>query len=127
MYNLDFVWFLHPNKDIQKIVKKNIDSKVKLEEPLDHEEFAKRIANCYAILTDSGGIQEEASFLGKQCIVLRTSTERNHIKYPYIQTIKSFEDIENIFKKLKNKLLPPCYVYGKGDSSKSIYNILKSK
>jgi UDP-N-acetylglucosamine 2-epimerase (non-hydrolysing) len=122
--NLQFTWFLHPNKTIQKIVKRNISSKVNLEEPLEHREFATRIAESYAILTDSGGIQEEASFLGKQCIVLRTSTERDHIKYPYIQTIKSFEDIENIFSKLKNKLLTPCYVYGKGDSSEKIYNIL---
>ena len=126
-YNdLKFIWFMHPNKDIQKIVKKNINSKVILEEPLEHEEFAKRIATCYALLTDSGGIQEEASFLGKQCIVLRTSTERDHIKYPYIQTIESFEDINSIFGRLKNKLLPPSYVYGKGDSSEKIYVILKS-
>ena len=124
--DLEFIWFLHPNKELQKLVKSSVDSKIKLEEPMNHYPFTKRIASCYTILTDSGGIQEEASFLGKQTIVLRKSTERNHIGYPYIQTIKSFKDIEQIFNSLKKETLNPCYVYGDGTSSEKIYNSLKS-
>jgi UDP-N-acetylglucosamine 2-epimerase (non-hydrolysing) len=125
--DLKFIWFLHPNKKLQTIVKQNVNSKIILEKPMNHYEFAKRIASCYTLLTDSGGIQEEASFLGKQTVVLRNSTERNHIQYPYIQTINSFEDIVDKFNNLLKEDLPPCYVYGNGDSSNKIYDLLKSQ
>jgi len=125
--DLQFIWFLHPNKELQKIIKEHIDLNIKLEEPMNHFEFSKRIASSYLLLTDSGGIQEEASFLGKQTIVLRKTTERNHIRYPYIQTINSFEDIEDKFNTLFTEDLEPCYVYGTGDSSKKIYEVLKSQ
>ena len=125
--HLKFVWFLHPNRELQERVKQFIHKNVLLEEPLNHYEFAKKIASSYTLLTDSGGIQEEASFLGKQTIVLRKSTERNHIKYPYIQTINSFEDIEDKFSNLLKEDLQPSYVYGNGDSSHKIYELLKSQ
>ena len=45
-------------------------------EPLEYVDFANLMAKCYLIMTDSGGIQEEAPALGKPVIVLRTETER---------------------------------------------------
>jgi UDP-N-acetylglucosamine 2-epimerase (non-hydrolysing) len=125
--HLQFVWFLHPNQALQTIVRDKINPRVLLENPMSHRPFADQIANCFAILTDSGGIQEEASFLGKQCIVLRTTTERSHIGAPYIQTIQKFEDIETIFPSLLDTSLPSCSVYGNGTSSEEIYSILKSQ
>lgn len=47
-----------------------------LTEPLEYQPFAKLMSRSYLILTDSGGIQEEAPGLGKPVIVLRTETER---------------------------------------------------
>ncbi len=44
--------------------------------PLDYESFANLMARSYLVLTDSGGIQEEAPSLGKPVLVLRTETER---------------------------------------------------
>ena len=125
--DLEFVWFLHPNQALQKVVRELIDPRVILESPMSHRPFAEQIAKSYAILTDSGGIQEEASFLGKQCIVLRTTTERSHIGSPYIQTVQSFEDIEHMFSSLLPTTLPPCHVYGNGTTSEQIYSILKSQ
>lgn len=125
--NLNFIWYLHPNKELQAKVKQFIHPNVILEYPENHYNFSKMIASSYCLLTDSGGIQEEASFLGKQTIVLRKTTERNHIKYPYLQTIESFKDIKSIFSKIDEySSLEPCYVYGKGDSSIKIYQLLKS-
>lgn len=124
---LKFKWFLHPNKQLQASVKKSIHSSVLLEEPLNHYDFSKEIATSYCLLTDSGGLQEEASFYGKQCVVLRFSTERSHIGKPYIHTIKSFSDVSSTFKLIEQKLLEPCYVYGNGNSSEQIYDILKSQ
>ncbi len=125
--HLEFVWFLHPNQDLQKIVHNHISKQVTLENPMSHRPFAEQIAKCYAILTDSGGIQEEASFLGKQCIVLRTTTERSHIGAPYIQTVQKFEDIGEMFSSLVERTLSSCSVYGNGTSSEQIYSILKSQ
>lgn len=70
----DFVIPLHPNPVVQQY--KHLFKKVKVIEPLDHDEFIRMIAHCRFIITDSGGIQEEASFLGKKCIVCRKITER---------------------------------------------------
>ncbi len=49
---------------------------LQLLEPLDYFAFQKLIAHCMFILTDSGGIQEEATFLRKPCLTLRPNTER---------------------------------------------------
>jgi len=50
--------------------------RVHLVEPLDYEPFANLMNRCYLVLTDSGGIQEEAPALGKPVLVLRETTER---------------------------------------------------
>ena len=51
-------------------------SNIVLIEPLEYVEFANLINKSYLILTDSGGLQEEAPSLGKPVLVLRTETER---------------------------------------------------
>jgi len=70
----EFIIPLHPNPNVQQY--KHIFKKVRVVEPVVHEEFIRMIAACRFIITDSGGIQEEASFLGKKCIVCRKLTER---------------------------------------------------
>ena len=47
-----------------------------LVDPLDYEEFVKLLKSCYFIITDSGGIQEEAPSLGKPVLLMREVTER---------------------------------------------------
>jgi UDP-N-acetylglucosamine 2-epimerase (non-hydrolysing) len=50
--------------------------RITVTEPLDYLDFAATLADCDLVLTDSGGIQEEAPTLGKPALVLRTTTER---------------------------------------------------
>jgi UDP-N-acetylglucosamine 2-epimerase (non-hydrolysing) len=50
--------------------------RVHLIDPLDYEPFTNLMSKCYLVLTDSGGIQEEAPALGKPVLVLRDTTER---------------------------------------------------
>lgn len=50
--------------------------KIILAEPLDYFSFQKLVKECRFIITDSGGIQEESTFLGKACLTLRPNTER---------------------------------------------------
>jgi UDP-N-acetylglucosamine 2-epimerase (non-hydrolysing) len=92
--------------------------------PLDHKELCKIITESYCIITDSGGIQEEASFLGKTCFVLRKKTERSSIPSNYIHMIQAPEDLVPEFQKNPIVLLPPCAVYGDGFATESIAKMI---
>jgi len=74
----EFVFPLHLNPLVRKAAYKYLkaNDKVHLIEPLVYEEFANLMNRAYFIMTDSGGIQEEAPGLGKPVLVLRDTTER---------------------------------------------------
>jgi UDP-N-acetylglucosamine 2-epimerase (non-hydrolysing) len=69
---------LHPNPVVRNPIKKALEKqpRVFLTEPLDYGELIGAIQRCYFLLTDSGGLQEEAPSLGKPVLVLRETTER---------------------------------------------------
>lgn len=69
---------VHLNPNVRQLVYKHLSnhSKIDLTEPLGYEDFVKHIAESHIILTDSGGLQEEAPSLGKPVLVLRNETER---------------------------------------------------
>ncbi|MFN3747574.1 MAG: non-hydrolyzing UDP-N-acetylglucosamine 2-epimerase [Sphingorhabdus sp.] len=76
--NLHFVYPVHLNPNVRKPVLSLLQSSpnVHLIEPLDYEPFVFLLKHCWAVLTDSGGIQEEAPSLGKPVLVMREFTER---------------------------------------------------
>jgi UDP-N-acetylglucosamine 2-epimerase (non-hydrolysing) len=73
-----FIYPVHLNPNVQKPVNKILSNlqNVHLIPPLDYEPFVYLLKNCYLVLTDSGGIQEEAPSLGKPVLVMRYVTER---------------------------------------------------
>ena len=71
---LIFTLPIHPNPNVQK--HKSLLTHVNVIDPLPYEQFIVRLSKCLFTISDSGGIQEEASFLGKKVIVCRTVTER---------------------------------------------------
>ncbi|AJI75697.1 UDP-N-acetylglucosamine 2-epimerase [Francisella philomiragia subsp. philomiragia ATCC 25015] len=76
--DVDFVYPVHLNPNVQKPVQdllSDIDN-VFLIKPLDYLPFVYLLSKCYLVLTDSGGIQEEAPSLGKPVLVMRDTTER---------------------------------------------------
>ncbi len=72
------VFPVHPNPVVSRVVEKELGhrNQVLLVSPLGYPDFAHLMARSYLILTDSGGIQEEAPSLGKPVLVLREVTER---------------------------------------------------
>ena len=76
--NIKVVYPIHLNPNIRKIADDVIgnNEKIKIIEPLEVIDFHNFINKSYLILTDSGGIQEEAPSLGKPVLVLRDTTER---------------------------------------------------
>lgn len=76
--SVHYVYPLHLNPNVQQPVRALLGKvrNVHLIEPLDYEPFVYLLKNCYLVLTDSGGIQEEAPSLGKPVLVMRDVTER---------------------------------------------------
>lgn len=86
--DIELVYPVHPNPSVQSMAQKIFKPKayeplaqknvtrVHLIEPMEYRPFVQLMNKCYLILTDSGGIQEEAPSLGKPVLVLRRTTER---------------------------------------------------
>ena len=76
--DLDLVYPVHLNPNVQEPVRRLLSgiSNVHLIEPLDYLPFVHLMTRATLILTDSGGIQEEAPSLGKPVLVMRDTTER---------------------------------------------------
>jgi UDP-N-acetylglucosamine 2-epimerase (non-hydrolysing) len=73
-----FIVPLHPNPRVRQDLGAQLEAhaNVLLTEPLEYTSFARLIGRCHLVLTDSGGIQEEAPSLNKPVLVARESTER---------------------------------------------------
>jgi UDP-N-acetylglucosamine 2-epimerase (non-hydrolysing) len=72
------VFPVHKNPAVRQVVEEVLGGidRVKLIEPLDYQPFANLMKKSCLVLTDSGGLQEEAPALGKPVLVLRENTER---------------------------------------------------
>ena len=76
--DVEAIFPVHKNPKVRQIVNEELGHlpQVHLIEPLDYQPFANLMARVDVVLTDSGGIQEEAPALGKPVLVLRDTTER---------------------------------------------------
>lgn len=76
--DVQVVYPVHLNPNVQKPVYELLGSQkqIHLIEPLDYETFVWMMDKCYLVITDSGGVQEEAPSLGKPVLVMREKTER---------------------------------------------------
>lgn len=76
--SVEVIFPMHKNPLVRQIAEKYLsgNKRIHLIEPLDVKDFQNFIARSYLILTDSGGIQEEAPSLGVPMLVLRYTTER---------------------------------------------------
>ena len=120
-----YYFICHPNPQLQIIIKElsdSISSNFNILDSLNHYDMIKLLSCCKYVITDSGGIQEEANFLGKHIYLLRKITERNNIDLSKISLI----DINDICKIKDFKQYDPGYEYGKGDSVEKIIEILKN-
>jgi len=77
-YDVHLVYPVHPNPNVRAAVDQRLGShpNITLTEPMDYVPFVELMRRAFLILTDSGGIQEEAPSLGKPVLVLREKTER---------------------------------------------------
>ncbi|MGI6706298.1 MAG: non-hydrolyzing UDP-N-acetylglucosamine 2-epimerase [Clostridia bacterium] len=76
--DIEFIFSMHKNPKVRRMAYEILGNapRVHLIEPLDYKPFVNLLHKCYFVMTDSGGIQEEAPSLGKPVLLLRDTTER---------------------------------------------------
>ncbi len=120
------VWILSQNTE-KKLREYQLYEKVaancEVRKLLPYEEFVKLLAKCKAVLSDSGGLAEECSYLRKPLVILREKTERQEsVENGYALLGFDF-DLENFMKKFKPK---KKNIYGDGTTGKKTAEILKN-
>jgi UDP-N-acetylglucosamine 2-epimerase (non-hydrolysing) len=128
--DVEIVFPVHKNPKVREVVNEelgNIEA-VHLIDPLDYEPFANLMHRAFLVLTDSGGIQEEAPSLGKPVLVLRDTTERPEaVKAGTVKLIGT--ERQKVYEETKYLLTDhdeyqhmanTCNPYGDGKASKRI-------
>jgi UDP-N-acetylglucosamine 2-epimerase (non-hydrolysing) len=79
LHDIDFIYPVHPNPNVRQTVEATIDHRlgnIHLIEPQPYLSLVALLQHCTLVLTDSGGLQEEAPAFGKPVLVMRDTTER---------------------------------------------------
>jgi UDP-N-acetylglucosamine 2-epimerase len=123
---LNFILPIHPNPNVQKH-RHILNENIKVVDPLNHNDLLNILVGCRFVITDSGGIQEEATFLNKKSIVCRKTTERPEgIGTGHINLCENPSDlilyVDNIIEDYNINTECP---YGDGHSSEKILNIIR--
>ena len=138
--NVDFVYPMHLNPNVRKPIHMVLGDDLSIRhnlffiDPLQYIEFVYLMAKSTIVLTDSGGIQEEAPGLGKPVLVMRDTTERpealasgtvhlvgtNYDKI--INEVRTLLDDKIAYEKMSKAINP----YGDGNACNRIVNILKN-
>ena len=133
--DVEVVYPVHLNPNVQQPVSRILGKveRVHLIEPLDYAPFVWLMSKSYLILTDSGGIQEEASFLGKPTLVMRKKTERPEAIESGVAKLVGTNS-QSIFREAQNlldnrgeyeRMAKKVNSYGDGKAAKKIIEILR--
>jgi UDP-N-acetylglucosamine 2-epimerase (non-hydrolysing) len=138
--DVDFVYPVHPNPNVREPIKKvlgeAISNNIFLLEPLDYFPFVYLMSKSNILLTDSGGIQEEATALNKPILVMRDTTERPEtLNLGFVKLVGTDYDlIVSEVSQLLNKSFSSANVpqhehtspYGDGKAAEKIVEILSN-
>jgi UDP-N-acetylglucosamine 2-epimerase (non-hydrolysing) len=134
--DVEFLYPVHPNPNVKDIAYKMLKklSNIILCEPLEYSQFVAAMKKSYLIITDSGGVQEEAPALGKPVLVLREETERPEAvdmgvvklvgcdSKTIISEVQLLLDCKQAYKNMAKGVSP----YGDGKASERIVKTLKN-
>ncbi|WP_099346087.1 non-hydrolyzing UDP-N-acetylglucosamine 2-epimerase [Clostridium tertium] len=134
--DVELIYLVHLNPVVKDVVYNKLGNKerVHLLPPLDTKETHNLMNKCFMVMTDSGGLQEEAPHLGKPVLVLRDVTERPEaVEYGTVKLVGT--DIDKILLEANNlinnkdayiKMSKAANPYGDGLASKRIADIIEN-
>lgn len=135
--NVDFVYPMHLNPNVRKPIKQVFDQielpNVYFIEPQEYLQFVRLMSLASVILTDSGGIQEEAPGLGKPVLVMRDTTERPEavaagtVKLVGTSITRIVDAVSELLdnKECYNMMSKAINPFGNGDASSAIIQFIK--
>jgi UDP-N-acetylglucosamine 2-epimerase (non-hydrolysing) len=131
------VFPVHPNPNVREPVRRVLKGarRVLLVEPLDYREFVNLLKSCYFIITDSGGIQEEAPSLKKPVLLMREVTERPEaVKAGAVEVVgtdtgRIVESCSRLLdsRRAYDKMIVRRNPYGDGKTSERIVKIIRTQ
>lgn len=135
--DVHFVYPVHLNPNVQAPVNSLLSgiSNIHLIQPLDYEPFVYLLKHCYLVLTDSGGIQEEAPSLGKPVLVMRDLTERPEavdagtvklvgaVRSKIVEEVTSLIRNESVYLSMSRAHNP----YGDGSACSKIIDVIEEE
>lgn len=138
--NILIVFPMHLNPNIQQESRKYLSRQenILLLDPLDYFDFIHLMQRAHIVITDSGGVQEEAPILGKPVLVLRQCSERlegilagvaklvGHDKELIVNEVKKLLEDESYYQSMSNPALSKN-LYGEGDAADKIANIIRAE
>lgn len=126
--DLRFVFPMHPSPDVQRHRHLLTSNNILVTEPLDHNNMLVIMKKCKFIITDSGGLQEEAAYLNKKIIVCRKTTERPETIGLHATMCPIPDMLPDIFDKINQNpnIDVPC-PYGDGAAWKIIKDIFEKE
>jgi len=115
-WNYKVIFPIHP-RTLKRITDMKLESYLvncQVTKPLGYLDFMAEVMNAHAIVTDSGGIQEETTYLGIPCFTVRNNTERNiTITHGTNKLIKTMDILNNVLAAKKKPMLLPKFWDGK--------------
>ena len=133
--DVKIIFTVHKNPKVKELAERMLSEKerVFLVDPMEYEDFSLLMSKSFLVLTDSGGIQEEAPALGKPVLVLRENTERPEaVQAGTVELVGTNSD--KIYKSVKklltqresyDKMAKAVNPYGDGNASKRIVSALE--
>jgi UDP-N-acetylglucosamine 2-epimerase (non-hydrolysing) len=126
---------LHPNPVVRGMLIRKLKGlpNVKLQKPLTYPDFIACLKHAYLVISDSGGVQEEATALGKPVLVLRTETEREEgvtagsLKLISTDPRRIVRETERLLNDpaAYRKMSQPSKVFGDGRAASRIVNVIE--
>jgi UDP-N-acetylglucosamine 2-epimerase (non-hydrolysing) len=127
---------VHPNPNVKSVIESRLSNhpRILLQEPLSYETFVTLMKRAYLILSDSGGVQEEAPSLRTPVLVLRETTERPEacqagaaklVGTSSKEIIKATQELLDDIKKRQAMIIDKS-PYGDGTAAQKILTVIKS-
>lgn len=123
------VFVVHPRKNKLQSLSVKLPRNIKICDPLGYLDMVRLMRDAKAVLTDSGGLQKEAYWIGKPCITLRDETEWTETVQVGWNVLVGC-DSDKIIAAVKNPVIPPnspCLYGGDGKAAERIISIISNK